>query len=110
MNVPASKMCAAWLSVCLQTFAITDPVVQRREIDSVCLFFVMVGVVSFFTQMLQVESALIPYTPCQCSRIRESHETPLILSNDHSLRMKNIFLYPVEKLFCKLTFSSDCMG
>lgn len=52
------KICAAWLSVCLQTFSITDPVVQRREIDGVCLFFVMVGVVSFFTQMLQVEFAL----------------------------------------------------
>ncbi|XP_075873682.1 bile salt export pump-like [Nelusetta ayraudi] len=37
----------------LATFSITDPDVQRREIDSVCLFFVMVGVVSFFTQMLQ---------------------------------------------------------
>uniref|UniRef100_A0A8C4HED8 Bile salt export pump n=1 Tax=Dicentrarchus labrax TaxID=13489 RepID=A0A8C4HED8_DICLA len=30
-----------------------DPVAQRKEIDGICLFFVMVGVVSFFTQMLQ---------------------------------------------------------
>ncbi|KAM7375230.1 hypothetical protein PAMA_014360 [Pampus argenteus] len=37
----------------LATFSITDTEVQRREIDSICLFFVMVGVVSFFTQMLQ---------------------------------------------------------
>ncbi|XP_041821762.1 bile salt export pump-like [Chelmon rostratus] len=37
----------------LATFSITDPAVQRKEIDSICLFFVMVGVVSFFTQMLQ---------------------------------------------------------
>uniref|UniRef100_A0A3Q3VVZ1 Bile salt export pump n=1 Tax=Mola mola TaxID=94237 RepID=A0A3Q3VVZ1_MOLML len=37
----------------LATFSITDPVVQRREIDGVCMFFVLVGVVSFFTQMLQ---------------------------------------------------------
>ncbi|KAM9334421.1 bile salt export pump-like [Symphorus nematophorus] len=37
----------------LATFSVTDPVAQRREIDSICLFFVMVGVVSFFTQMLQ---------------------------------------------------------
>ncbi|XP_076580220.1 bile salt export pump isoform X1 [Chaetodon auriga] len=37
----------------LATFSITDPVVQRRQIDGVCLFFVIVGVVSFFTQMLQ---------------------------------------------------------
>lgn len=71
-------------SLCLQTFSITDPVVQRREIDDVCLFFVMVGVVSFFTQMLQVEfaltraiaSMLLTYTPCLCSRIRKSHKRP----------------------------------
>ncbi|XP_039997875.1 bile salt export pump-like isoform X2 [Xiphias gladius] len=37
----------------LATFSVTDPVAQREEIDSICLFFVMVGVVSFFTQMLQ---------------------------------------------------------
>ncbi|CAJ1087609.1 bile salt export pump-like [Xyrichtys novacula] len=37
----------------LATFALTDTVAQRREIDNVCLFFVVVGVVSFFTQMLQ---------------------------------------------------------
>uniref|UniRef100_A0A7N6BKU6 Bile salt export pump n=1 Tax=Anabas testudineus TaxID=64144 RepID=A0A7N6BKU6_ANATE len=35
------------------TFSVTDPEAQRKEIDSICLFFVMVGVVSFFTQMLQ---------------------------------------------------------
>uniref|UniRef100_A0A8C4HBV7 Bile salt export pump n=1 Tax=Dicentrarchus labrax TaxID=13489 RepID=A0A8C4HBV7_DICLA len=37
----------------LATFSVTDPVAQRKEIDGICLFFVMVGVVSFFTQMLQ---------------------------------------------------------
>ncbi|KAM6893167.1 bile salt export pump isoform 2-T3 [Lycodopsis pacificus] len=37
----------------LATFSITDPAVQRKEIDGICLFFVMIGVVSFFTQMLQ---------------------------------------------------------
>lgn len=37
----------------LATFSITDPVTQRREIDGICVFFVLVGVVSFFTQMLQ---------------------------------------------------------
>ncbi|XP_049919135.1 bile salt export pump-like [Epinephelus moara] len=37
----------------LATFSVADPVAQRKEIDSICLFFVMVGVVSFFTQMLQ---------------------------------------------------------
>ncbi|KAM8873143.1 bile salt export pump isoform 3-T3 [Synchiropus picturatus] len=37
----------------LATFSIPDPERQRKEIDGICLFFVMVGVVSFFTQMLQ---------------------------------------------------------
>ncbi|XP_069377492.1 bile salt export pump-like [Paralichthys olivaceus] len=37
----------------LATFSLTDPVAQRKEIDGICMFFVMVGVVSFFTQMLQ---------------------------------------------------------
>ncbi|XP_053093947.1 bile salt export pump [Pangasianodon hypophthalmus] len=37
----------------LATFSMPDPVAQRREIDGICLFFVLVGVISFFTQMLQ---------------------------------------------------------
>ncbi|XP_029030783.1 bile salt export pump-like isoform X1 [Betta splendens] len=37
----------------LATFSLTDPVAQRKEIDSICVFFVVVGVVSFFTQTLQ---------------------------------------------------------
>ncbi|KAK5891393.1 hypothetical protein CgunFtcFv8_018649 [Champsocephalus gunnari] len=37
----------------LATFSLTDTVAQRKEIDGICVFFVMVGVVSFFTQMLQ---------------------------------------------------------
>ncbi|XP_061840917.1 bile salt export pump-like [Nerophis lumbriciformis] len=37
----------------LATFSLTDTVAQRKEIDGICLFFVMVGVISFFTQMLQ---------------------------------------------------------
>lgn len=37
----------------LATFSMPDPVEQRREIDGICLFFVFVGVISFFTQMLQ---------------------------------------------------------
>lgn len=74
------------LSVCVQTFSITDPDVQRREIDSICVFFVMIGVVSFITQMLQVHSALtrliasglLPVPPCLCSRMGESHKRPLL--------------------------------
>ncbi|KAM9766569.1 bile salt export pump [Menidia menidia] len=37
----------------LATFSVEDPAVQRKEIDGICLFFVLVGVISFFTQMLQ---------------------------------------------------------
>ncbi|KAJ4924302.1 hypothetical protein JOQ06_000542 [Pogonophryne albipinna] len=37
----------------LATFSLTDTVAQRKEIDGICVFFVMVGVVSFFTQILQ---------------------------------------------------------
>ncbi|XP_034072938.1 bile salt export pump [Gymnodraco acuticeps] len=37
----------------LATFSLTDTVAQRKEINGICVFFVMVGVVSFFTQILQ---------------------------------------------------------
>lgn len=37
----------------LATFSMPDPAAQRREIDGICLFFVLVGVTTFFTQMLQ---------------------------------------------------------
>uniref|UniRef100_A0A3Q4I5R2 Bile salt export pump n=1 Tax=Neolamprologus brichardi TaxID=32507 RepID=A0A3Q4I5R2_NEOBR len=37
----------------LATFSVQDPVAQRKEINSICLFFVVVGIVSFFTQVLQ---------------------------------------------------------
>lgn len=37
----------------LATFSVIDPVAQRKEINGICLFFVVVGLVSFFTQMLQ---------------------------------------------------------
>uniref|UniRef100_A0A671YCF6 Bile salt export pump n=1 Tax=Sparus aurata TaxID=8175 RepID=A0A671YCF6_SPAAU len=53
INGGVNPVYALLFSQILATFAITDPVVQRREIDSVCMFFVAVGVVSFFTQMLQ---------------------------------------------------------
>ncbi|KAM3857136.1 bile salt export pump [Diretmus argenteus] len=36
----------------LATFSISDPVAQRKEIDAICLLFVVVGVMTFFTQML----------------------------------------------------------
>lgn len=37
----------------LATFSVQDPVAQRKEINTICLFFVVVGIVSFFTQVLQ---------------------------------------------------------
>uniref|UniRef100_A0A8B9KVH3 Bile salt export pump n=1 Tax=Astyanax mexicanus TaxID=7994 RepID=A0A8B9KVH3_ASTMX len=37
----------------LATFSMSDPIAQRREINGICMFFVLVGVISFFTQMLQ---------------------------------------------------------
>uniref|UniRef100_A0A3Q2QLL1 Bile salt export pump n=1 Tax=Fundulus heteroclitus TaxID=8078 RepID=A0A3Q2QLL1_FUNHE len=46
-------LCIFILYACLQTFAVTDPEAQRREINGICVFFVIVGVISFFTQMLQ---------------------------------------------------------
>ncbi|XP_017572084.1 bile salt export pump [Pygocentrus nattereri] len=37
----------------LATFSMSDPVAQRREINGICLFFVIVGLITFFTQMIQ---------------------------------------------------------
>ncbi|XP_048842261.1 bile salt export pump-like isoform X2 [Brienomyrus brachyistius] len=37
----------------LSTFSMSDSVAQRKEIDGICLFFALVGLVSFFTQLLQ---------------------------------------------------------
>ncbi|XP_072516995.1 bile salt export pump isoform X2 [Salminus brasiliensis] len=37
----------------LATFSMSDPLAQRGEINGICMFFVLVGVISFFTQMLQ---------------------------------------------------------
>ncbi|KAM6894113.1 bile salt export pump isoform 2-T2 [Xenentodon cancila] len=53
INGGVNPVYALLFSQILATFSITDPAVQRKEIDGICLFFVMVGVISFFTQMLQ---------------------------------------------------------
>ncbi|XP_062384435.1 bile salt export pump isoform X2 [Sardina pilchardus] len=37
----------------LATFTMPDPIEQRNAINGICLFFVLVGLTSFFTQMLQ---------------------------------------------------------
>lgn len=92
-----------WLSLCVQTFSITDPDIQRREIDSICLFFVMIGVVSFVTQMLQVQSAL--------TRLIASGLLPVPpvcvqgwgkVTKEYILYLKNLVLHPAEMLKYKL--------
>lgn len=75
-------VCFVWLSLCVQTFSITDPDIQRREIDGICVFFVLIGVVSFVTQMLQVQSAftrliasgILPVPPICVQGGGESHK------------------------------------
>ncbi|XP_031414406.2 bile salt export pump-like, partial [Clupea harengus] len=37
----------------LATFTMPDPIEQRNAINGICMFFVLVGLTSFFTQMLQ---------------------------------------------------------
>uniref|UniRef100_A0A3Q2CP58 Bile salt export pump n=1 Tax=Cyprinodon variegatus TaxID=28743 RepID=A0A3Q2CP58_CYPVA len=53
VNGGVNPVYALLFSQILATFAVTDPEAQRKEIDGICVFFVIVGVVSFFTQMLQ---------------------------------------------------------
>uniref|UniRef100_A0A671PPU5 Bile salt export pump n=1 Tax=Sinocyclocheilus anshuiensis TaxID=1608454 RepID=A0A671PPU5_9TELE len=53
VNGGVNPVYALLFSQILATFSMPDPVEQRREINGICLFFVVVGLVSFFTQMLQ---------------------------------------------------------
>ncbi|KAK3533490.1 hypothetical protein QTP70_023359 [Hemibagrus guttatus] len=53
VNGGVNPMYSLLFSQILATFSMSDPVAQRREIDGICLFFVLVGVITFFTQMLQ---------------------------------------------------------
>uniref|UniRef100_A0A8C2DZD7 ATP-binding cassette, sub-family B (MDR/TAP), member 11b n=1 Tax=Cyprinus carpio TaxID=7962 RepID=A0A8C2DZD7_CYPCA len=53
VNPVYSLLFSQILAVRFPTFSMPDPVEQRREINGICLFFVVVGLVSFFTQMLQ---------------------------------------------------------
>lgn len=41
-------------SVCFQTFAIRDLDEQREQINGICVLFILVAVISFFSQFLQV--------------------------------------------------------
>uniref|UniRef100_A0A3Q2ZSG3 Bile salt export pump n=1 Tax=Kryptolebias marmoratus TaxID=37003 RepID=A0A3Q2ZSG3_KRYMA len=53
INGGVNPVYALLFSQILATFAITDAPTQRKEIDGICVFFVMVGIISFFTQMIQ---------------------------------------------------------
>ncbi|XP_013882565.1 bile salt export pump isoform X2 [Austrofundulus limnaeus] len=53
VNGGVNPVYALLFSQILATFAITDPLTQRTEINGICLFFAMVGIVSLFTQMIQ---------------------------------------------------------
>uniref|UniRef100_A0A672R9D7 Bile salt export pump n=1 Tax=Sinocyclocheilus grahami TaxID=75366 RepID=A0A672R9D7_SINGR len=53
VNGGVNPVYALLFSQILATFSMPDPVEQRREINGICLFFVVVGLVSFFTQLLQ---------------------------------------------------------
>ncbi|XP_072241207.1 bile salt export pump [Leuresthes tenuis] len=53
VNGGVNPVYALLFSQILATFSIEDSATQRREIDAICVFFVFVGVISFFTQMLQ---------------------------------------------------------
>lgn len=47
-------LCYPFFFFPLKTFSILDEEEQKIQINGVCLLFVLVGIVSFFTQFLQV--------------------------------------------------------
>ncbi|KAG7464134.1 hypothetical protein MATL_G00183980 [Megalops atlanticus] len=53
VNGGVSPLYSLLFSQILGTFAMLDPGEQRAQIDGICLLFVLIGVVSFFTQILQ---------------------------------------------------------
>ncbi|KAK1166105.1 bile salt export pump-like isoform X1 [Acipenser oxyrinchus oxyrinchus] len=53
VNGGVNPMYSLLFSQILGTFSIPDKEEQRREIDGICLFFVLIGIISFFTQLLQ---------------------------------------------------------
>ncbi|XP_048341989.1 bile salt export pump isoform X2 [Sphaerodactylus townsendi] len=52
-NGAVNPLYALLFSQIIGTFSITDANEQRRQIDSICVLFVIVGVLSFLTQFLQ---------------------------------------------------------
>ncbi|XP_063174293.1 bile salt export pump isoform X1 [Candoia aspera] len=53
VNGAVSPLYALLFSQILGTFSVPDEEEQRSQINGICLLFVMVGIVSFFTQFLQ---------------------------------------------------------
>uniref|UniRef100_A0A670XR76 Bile salt export pump n=1 Tax=Pseudonaja textilis TaxID=8673 RepID=A0A670XR76_PSETE len=53
VNGAVNPLYALLFSQILGTFSVTDEEEQRAQINGVCLLFVVVGIVSFFTQFLQ---------------------------------------------------------
>ncbi|KAJ8352304.1 hypothetical protein SKAU_G00237800 [Synaphobranchus kaupii] len=53
VNGGVNPLYSLLFSQILATFSMTDPVAQRQEINGICLLFVFIGVISFFTQILQ---------------------------------------------------------
>ncbi|XP_073681406.1 bile salt export pump [Garra rufa] len=53
VNGGVNPVYALLFSQILATFSMPDPVEQRKEINGICMFFVVVGLVSFCTQTLQ---------------------------------------------------------
>lgn len=49
------------IMVAFQTFSIQDLVEQRRQINGICVLFVSIGVVSFFSQFLQVFRKILEF-------------------------------------------------
>ncbi|KAJ8255334.1 hypothetical protein GJAV_G00203690 [Gymnothorax javanicus] len=53
VNGAVNPLYSLLFSQILGTFSMTDPEAQRAEINGICVLFVLIGVMSFFTQILQ---------------------------------------------------------
>ncbi|XP_035263466.1 bile salt export pump-like [Anguilla anguilla] len=53
VNGGVNPLYSLLFSQILGTFSMTDTVAQRDEINGICVLFVLIGVISFFTQILQ---------------------------------------------------------
>ncbi|KAI1898296.1 hypothetical protein AGOR_G00070860 [Albula goreensis] len=53
INGGVNPLYSLLFSQILGTFSLLDPVIQRKEINSICVLFIIIGMVSFFTQILQ---------------------------------------------------------